>query len=95
MEPEYLKFELKGSSACRRKQFRAIQRKYPDKRILRSAPITLSALYGETEDANTPQTHVVVILKEKSMYNKSPQTKEPDVYEAQPTKDKTSYPPQI
>jgi hypothetical protein len=95
MEPEFLKFELRGSSACRRKQFRAIQRKYPDKRIVRSAPISLSDLYGETEEANTPQTHVVVILSEKSMYDQPPEAKEPDHYETQVVKDKSRYRPQV
>jgi hypothetical protein len=65
-EPKYLKFELRGSSACRRKQFRAIQRQYPDNRIVRSAPIVYKSIndkHVEAEEANTPQTHVLVYLE--------------------------------
>jgi hypothetical protein len=95
MEQKHLTFNLTGNAHDRRKQFKAIQRQYPDKRVSRCAPITLSDIYGkrvEVEEANVPQTHVIVYLVEDNPYETS---KEPEHYEAQPTKDKASYPPQI
>ena len=91
----HITFKLSGSAHDRRKQFKAIQRKYPDKKVSRCAPITLSDIYGkrvEVEEANVPQTHVIVYLTEDNPYETS---KEPDQYEAQATKDDTCYPPQI
>ena len=95
MALKYITIELKGSSACRRKQFRAILRKYPDKRISRSAPTYVMYLGDkriECDEANTPQTHVIVYLEEDTI---TQPTKEPDHYETQVVKDKSCYRPQV
>lgn len=63
--PEFINYDLTGSARDRRKQFRAIQRKHPDCKIVRKAPIDITTLFGkrvEVEEANKPQTHVTVYL---------------------------------
>lgn len=63
--PAIIKYDLSGSSKDRRKQFKAIQRKHPDCRIVRNAPITYYPMGDkrlEVEEANKPQTHVTVYL---------------------------------
>lgn len=70
MKSKYLTLSLTGSAACRRKQFRAIQRKYPDKKISRRAPSYITTINDkrvECDEANTPQTHVIVYLEENTI----------------------------
>jgi hypothetical protein len=61
---------LRGSSHDRRKQYRAICRKYPDHEIkLRSLHFSHKVIDGQrvvVEDANSPQTQVIIKLPEVS-----------------------------
>jgi hypothetical protein len=63
-----IEFNLSGDSQNRRKQLRKIQREYPNCKIIRNAPITAKKLGDKRvacEDANTPQTHVVVFIPDE------------------------------
>ena len=64
----YFQVCLSGSSRDRRKQFRALCRKYPDAEIKRNASIMAKTINGKlvhVEDANTPQTVITVHLPSK------------------------------
>jgi hypothetical protein len=59
---------LSGSSRDRRKQYRALCRKYPDAQISRCSHLTPKIINGRrihVEDANAPQTIITVKLPSK------------------------------
>jgi hypothetical protein len=61
---------LSGSSRDRRKQYRALCRKYPDARITRSSYTTPKVINGRrvhVEDANSPQTIISIELPKKEI----------------------------
>jgi hypothetical protein len=56
---------LSGSSRDRRKQYRALCRKYPDALIKRCSHLTIKTINGRrvhVEDANAPQTIITIKL---------------------------------